>query len=118
MQLSGVLVGFQFSLYRLRSCSVHLLILFYSLRCAERAEGDQERGGQRYRSVVDDQVQVKQLRPSYFPIDFDMIVDNDSSTGPTVCASGKHRKRARSGSQPSIGVEASAALWCAYGVPV
>ena len=72
----------------------------------------------RYRLAVDDEVQEKQLRPSYFPIDFDMIVDNDSSTGPTVCASGKHRKRTRSGSQPSIGMEASAALWCACGVPV
>ena len=90
----------------------------YSLRCAERAEGDQERGGQRYRSVVDDEVQEKQLRPSYFPIDFDMIVDNDSSTGTTVCASGSIRKRSRSGRKLTLGVEASAALWCACGVPV
>ena len=44
-------------------------------RHAERAEGDQERGGQRYRSVVDDEAQEKQLSPSYFPIDFDMIVE-------------------------------------------
>ena len=69
MQLSGVLVGFQFSLYRLRLCSVHrrILVLFCKA-AAERAEGDQERGGQRYRSVVDDEVQEKQLKPSYFPI--------------------------------------------------
>ena len=55
MQLSGVLVGFQFSLYRLRLCSVHRLILvLFCKAAAERAEGDQERGGQRYRSVVDE----------------------------------------------------------------
>ena len=29
----------------------------------------QERSGQRYRSVVDDEAQKKQLKPSYFPID-------------------------------------------------
>ena len=58
MLLSGVLVGFQFSFYRLRSCSVHRRILVF-LAAAERAEGDQERGGQRYRSVVDDEAQEK-----------------------------------------------------------
>ena len=33
------------------------------------ALAEQERSGQRYRSVVDDEAQKKQLKPSYFPID-------------------------------------------------